>query len=145
MLPLAEIHLTSETLRLLTLFEQVTGASARDVVDEEDRFTFVVDEQFVGRALGKGAGNLKRLRDVLQRDVEMVGYSATAEGFVKNLFHRFKIEKLEIQDRGDGARVARVRVDAADKGKAIGRGGRNVQLARALASRHHNITDVILE
>ena len=32
-----------------------------------------------------------------------------------------------------------------EKGKAIGKGGRNIQLARTLLKRHHSVADVSIE
>jgi N utilization substance protein A len=139
-----EIRLDADTLRLFMLFERMTGAQLKDIVDEPDRIVFVVDEGHVGRAVGKGANNLKRLREVLNKDVEIIGYAADREQFVKNLFHRFTREEIHLETRS-GVEVARVKIDARETGKAIGRGGRNVQLARMLAQRHHNLRDVIVE
>lgn len=142
---MTEIRLDQETLRLFALFENVTRARARDVVEEEDRKTFVVDEGDVGKAVGRGAANLKRLRELLNIDVDVVGYAEDKRKFIENIFHRFKVESIEFQERGEKGEVVRVKVDAQEKGRAIGKGGRNVGLARTLAKRHHAIEDVIIE
>ncbi len=142
---MAEIHLNADTLRLLALFEALTGAPARDVLEEEDRYIFVVEQGQIGRAIGKGGINLNRVRDKLQKDVDLVEHATTPEDFMKSLFHRFKVQSIEIHERKDGEKVAKIKIDPADKGKAIGRGGRNVQLVRTLADRHHGLKDVILE
>lgn len=142
---MTEIKLDQETLRLFALFEKVTRARARDVVEEEDRKTFVVDEGQVGKAVGRGAQNLKRLRDLLDVDIDVVGYAEEPEKFIRNIFHRFKVESVEFKPRGDQGEVAHVTVDAAEKGKAIGKAGRNVNMARTLAKRHHDIVDVVIE
>lgn len=142
---MAEIKLDADTLRLMTLFENVTTASVRDCVEEEDRITFVVGDGEVGKAIGKQGANLHKLRDILKKDVEVVGWSADRQKFLQNLFHRYKVEKIEVQERGDGSVRARVKVDPREKGRAIGREGRNIKLARELARRHHNVDDVSLD
>ncbi|HET6404275.1 MAG TPA: NusA-like transcription termination signal-binding factor, partial [Candidatus Thermoplasmatota archaeon] len=98
----------------------------------------------VGRALGKGAMNLKRLRESLGKEVVLLGYAADREQFLKNVFHRFKVEGVEWEDR-NGDIIAHVKIPQEDKGKAIGKGGRNIQLARMLMKRHHTVADVSLE
>jgi len=140
-----EFVMDADTLRVIQLFENVTGARVRDVVEEPDRTTFLVEEGQVGRAIGKGASHLKLLREHLKKDVEIVGFAADRAQFVKNLFHRFTVESITFEARGDKGDVAKVRIPQADKGKAIGKGGRNVTLARALAARHANVADVVVE
>lgn len=142
---MVEIVLDAETLRLLTVFDRVTGTRVKDVLEEPDRVTFVVESKDLGRAIGKGAIHLKRLREILGKDVELFGYSEDPVQFVRNLFHRFEIQDVALESRPDGKSAARVRLDPKDKGRAIGKGGRNVSLARTLAQRHHGLADVALE
>ena len=141
---MVEIKLDAETLRIFAMFEGLTKASLKDVIDEEDRIIFVVDEGQVGRAVGKGAANLKRLRENMQKEVVLIGYAADREQMLKNVFHRFKVEGVEWEDR-NGDIIAHVTVPSEEKGKAIGKGGRNIQMVRMLMKRHHQVADVSLE
>jgi N utilization substance protein A len=141
---MVDIKLDAETLRTFAMFEGMTGAELKDVIEEEDRIVFVVVEGQVGRAVGKGAINLKRLRETLQKEVVLLGFAEEREQFLKNVFHRFKVEKVEWEDR-NGDIIAHVSIPQEEKGKAIGKGGRNIQLARMLMKRHHQIADVSLE
>jgi N utilization substance protein A len=142
---MAQFVMDADTLRVIQLFEGVTGARVRDIVEEEDRTTFVVEEGEVGKAIGKGASHLKQMRDLVKKDVEIIGFAADRETFLKNVFHRFTVESVTFEPRGDKGDIAKVKVPQSEKGKAIGKGGRNVQLARALAQRHHGVVDVVLE
>ncbi|MHB8605317.1 MAG: NusA-like transcription termination signal-binding factor [Thermoplasmatota archaeon] len=142
---MVEFVMDADTLRVIQLFENLTGARVKDVVEEKDRTTFLVEEGQVGKAIGKGAANIKLLREHLKKDIEIVGYSKDREQFVKNLFHRFAVESVAFEARGEQGEIAKVKVPDAEKGKAIGKGGRNVALARALASRHADVIDVVLE
>ena len=141
---MVEIKLDAETLRIFAMFEGLTRASLKDVLDEEDRIIFVVEEGHIGKAIGKGAQNLKRLRENLGKEVVLIGYAADREAFIKNVFHKFKVESIEWEDR-NGDIIAHVKVPQEEKGKAIGKGGRNIQLARTLLKRHHAVADVSVE
>jgi transcription termination/antitermination protein NusA len=141
---MVEIKLDADTLRVFSMFERMTGAELKDVIEEEDRIIFVVVEGQVGRAVGKGAINLKRLRETLGKEVNLYGYAADREQFLKNVFHRFKVESVEWEDR-NGDIIAHVKLPQEEKGKAIGKGGKNIQLARMLMKRHHQVADVSLE
>lgn len=141
---MVDIKLDADTLRVFAMFERTTGAELKDVYEEEDRIVFVVVEGQVGRALGKGAVNLKRLRETLGKEVVLIGYAAEREAFLKNVFHRFTVESVEWEDR-NGDIIAHVKVPQEEKGKAIGKAGRNIQLARMLMKRHHSVADVSVE
>lgn len=141
---MVEIKLDAETLRTFAMFERSTGAELKDVIEEDDRIIFVVVEGQVGRALGKGAMNLKRLRETLQKEVVLLGYAADREQFLKNVLHRHKVENVEWEDR-NGDIIAHVKIPQEEKGKAIGKGGRNIQMVRMLMKRHHQVADVSLE
>jgi N utilization substance protein A len=141
---MVEIKLDADTLRTFAMFEGMTRASLKDVMDEEDRIVFVVEEGHLGRAIGKGAQNLKRLRESMNKEVVLIGFAADREAFLKNVFHRFKVEGVEWEDR-NGDIIAHVKIPQEEKGKAIGKGGRNIQLARALMKRHFQVADVSLE
>jgi N utilization substance protein A len=141
---MVEIKLDADTLRVFSMFERLTGAELKDVIEEEDRIVFVVVEGQVGRAVGKGAINLKRLRETLGKEIALFGYAEDREQFLKNVFHRFKVEGVEWEDR-NGDIIAHVKLPQEEKGKAIGKGGKNIQLARMLMKRHHQVADVSLE
>ena len=141
---MVEIKLDADTLRIFAMFEGLTRASLKDVIDEEERIVFVVDEGQIGRAIGKGAINLRRLRENLGKEVVLIGFAADREAFLKNVFHKFTIESIEWEDR-NGDIIAHVKVPQEEKGKAIGKGGRNIQLARTLLKRHHQVADVSVE
>lgn len=141
---MVEIKLDADTLRVFSMFERLTGAELKDVIEEEDRIVFVVVEGQVGRAVGKGAINLKRLRETLGKEIFLYGYAADREQFLKNVFHRHQVESVEWEDR-NGDIIAHVKLPQEEKGKAIGKGGKNIQLARMLMKRHHQVADVSLE
>ena len=82
-----EIKLSSEELKLIALFQKITRATARDVVEDEklNRLIFVVNEGKMGLAIGKGGVNIKNLQNIIKRPVELVEYSSEPEVFLKNM------------------------------------------------------------
>ena len=88
--------------------------------------------------LGK---NVAKLRRLMGRDILVVEFSEVPETFIANVFRNYDVKKVEIEQRGD-MKHATVTVSATLKGKAIGRGGRNLRIARDLISRHFPIESV---
>ena len=70
------IKLTTDQMRLISLFQNVTKTTARDCLDDEkqNKIIFVVNEGKMGLAIGKGGSNIKSLQNVLKRNVELIEY-----------------------------------------------------------------------
>jgi N utilization substance protein A len=139
-----EIKLTSDELRLMSLFQSVTSATARDcIVDEKmDRVIFVVNKGQMGLAIGKGGSTIKQLQNVVAKKIELVEYSDDAAEFIRNMLNADMVNDVRISDRSDGSKQAVVTVDQRKKGAVVGREGRNAEKARLLAKRYFQITNV---
>ena len=138
---MANVTFTEDTLRYVAFFQSETHTTVVDCVDDEKRLIFVVQEGDLGRAIGKGGENIARLRQKMRKEILVVELSADPETFVRNVFRAYGVKKVEIEDRG-GVRHATVTVNATEKGRAIGREGRNLRVWRDLIARHHDITSV---
>ena len=70
------IKLSTDQMRLMSLFQNVTKATARDCVEDEtqDKIIFVVQEGKMGLAIGKGGSNIKSLKNIIKRNVELIEY-----------------------------------------------------------------------
>jgi N utilization substance protein A len=139
-----EIKLTSDELRLMSLFQSITSATARDcIVDEKmDRVIFVVNKGQMGLAIGKGGSTIKQLQNVIARKIELVEYSDDPAEFVRNMLNADMVNDVRISERGDGTMQAVVTVDQRKKGAVVGREGRNAEKARLLAKRYFQITNL---
>jgi N utilization substance protein A len=136
-----EITFTEETLRYITLFENMTKARVRDCMETEDKLVYVVDPGQANRAVGKGGENVIRLKNTTGKNIQVVEFSDDAETFIKNVFYNYGPEKVEIETRGTIVH-ATVTVDPAVKGRAIGKNGKNLKIARDLVNRHHNVQSI---
>ena len=136
------IKLTSEQMRLMSLFQRVTKSTARDCVEDEkkDRIIFVVGSGKMGLAIGRGGVNIKSLQNMIKRNVELVEFHEEPEKFLKNLLNNKLVADVEIVDSPDGTRQAKVTVDPGKKGIVVGREGRNAEKARLLAKRYFDIS-----
>jgi N utilization substance protein A len=141
---MTEIKLTSDELRLMSLFQSVTSATARDcIVDEKmDRVIFVVNKGQMGLAIGKGGSTIKQLQNVVAKKIELVEFSDNPAEFIRNMLNADMVNDVRISDRSDGTRQAVVTVDQRKKGAVVGREGRNAEKARLLAKRYFQITNV---
>jgi len=141
-----KIRLTSEEMSYIALFENVTGAVATDcIIDEErDRIIFVVKPGDVGLAIGKHGSRIKLVKNMVQKDIEIVEYADNPEAFIRNSFAPARIKEIRITDRLDNKKVAVVMVENKDKGIAIGKSGKTAERTRFLAKRYFQIDNVVI-
>ena len=141
-----EIKLTTDQIRLLSLFQNVTRATARDCVEDEkqNRVIFVVNSGEMGLAIGKGGSHIKTLQNMIKKNVELVEYNADPITFLKNILNTKLISEIKLNKRSDGSSQAIVIVDPQKKGIVVGREGRNAEKARLLAKRYFNISHVLI-
>ena len=123
------VKLTGDELQFMKGFSQITGVMPWDCVIEGDRLIFVVKEGKVGQVIGKGGANIKQVK---------------AENFVRNALAPANIKKVSIVENKSGKTVSIVDVSPEDRGRVIGKNGRNIERARILVKRHFGIEDIIL-
>ena len=140
------IKLTTDQMRLISLFQNVTKATARDCLDDEkqDRVIFVVNEGKMGLAIGKGGSNIKSLQNILKRNVELVEHFDDPIKFLKNILNPKFVNEVKLDTKPDGSSQATIIVEHGKKGLVVGREGRNAEKARLLAKRYFNISSVLI-
>ena len=140
------IKLTTDQMRMMSLFQNVTGATARDCVEDEkqDRVIFVVNTGKMGLAIGKGGIHIKSLQNIVKKSVELVEFDEDPARFLTNLLNSKLVSEVKINTRTDGSKQAIIMVDPRKKGIVVGREGRNAEKARLLAKRYFDITSVLI-
>jgi N utilization substance protein A len=139
------ITFSEEEMRYISLLEMVSGVKARDCIlsEEENRLVFLVEKELVGLCVGKNGCHIKKLRKLLGKEVEVVGYSENPEEFLRLLFAPVQLSSLTLTEE-DGKRVAVLEVRPQEKGLAIGKAGARIKRAKKLAQRNCGIQNIII-
>ncbi|WCM38030.1 NusA-like transcription termination signal-binding factor [Saccharolobus islandicus] len=140
-----EIKLTPEEIRYISLFQEVTRANVRDCIidNENNRIIFLVDSKDMGVAIGKSGINVKKLRKIIGKDIELVAYSDNLEELVKNLMSPARVRSVKVVNTSSKKSVY-INIDPQDKGLAIGKNGRNVARAKLILKRYMDIDNVVI-
>jgi N utilization substance protein A len=144
---MAEIKFNDQSLRYITLFENITRTSVKDCIEHSEKLYFIVNPGMLSKAIGKNASNVKKLRRLFKKNIEIIEYSPKIEVFIQNIFHDFKINEIKMEERSSGDRkqqVAFVSVDVRQKGKIIGRDSKNLNLAKEILNRYTPIDIIIV-
>lgn len=139
-----KIKLGSEELGLISLFQNVTGATARDcIIDEDiDRVIFIINKGEMGLAIGKNGSAIKNTQNKVGKSVELVEYSDDPKKFIINSLNSKFISEVRFSKKMDGNKIATVFVDPKRKGAVVGRDGKNAEKARLLAKRYFQISNI---
>ena len=143
---MSEDRITVEELKYMSIFSEVTGATVyRCLIDgESGKLYFLVKRGDQGRAVGRNGRNIKVLSELFKRQIEVFEYSDDITEMVKNLFPGVEIQKVDVIERGEG-KIVNVTVKEEDKGKAIGRDGRNVKRARMILGKLFNVSKLTIK
>jgi N utilization substance protein A len=129
------VKLSTDSIRNIAAFEDVTQIHAHDCLITEDCVYFLVDPDKVGLAIGKNGVVIRELRRVFGKTVRVFGRYETPELFVRNAFPHVKSV-----DTSNG-RIT-VSIPEEDRVSAIGKNGRNIKAIRELMERHFPIKDL---
>ena len=138
-------RLGPEELRYIALFQDITGATVMDCIidDEFDRVIYVVKAEDMGKAIGRRGANARKLAELLKRNVEIIEYAETLEDMVKTLFKGVNIVRMNLIEKND-KKILYINVPLEQKGRAIGRNGKNIKKARMILARLFDIDHVSL-
>ena len=131
------IKYDSDLIKLITLFESMTGASVKDCI-ADDKLTFVVEENEMGKAIGKHGSNIKRMEGLLKKGVRLVEFNDDVCKFVANLVYPSKADDI----REENGVVSIYVRDAKAKGIIIGRNRHRISMVNSIAKRYFDVEEV---
>jgi len=132
----------TDTIRLMTLFENMTGAPVKDCIVDENAIYYVIEEGKVGIAIGKNGSSVKHAEKMVGKTIKLFEFSAELAKFVKNLVPQANDIKIK---QGENGVLVEVHVEKKNRAIVIGRDGRNLKLFKELLQRTHNITDLLIK
>lgn len=138
------LKITEKEWRYIAIFEQLTDVEVLDYVELDDLAVFVVRKGEVGKAVGKGGRKLTDLSHLLGgKRIKVVEHSDDLREFLVNAMQPASVKDVEVVER-DGKVTAIVKVPDEEKGKAIGKGGKNLKVVRELVRRHFKVERLVL-
>ena len=141
------IKLSANEIRYIALFENMTGAMVKDCIidDEHGKVTFVVKNGDMGLAIGNGGSSVSKVQRAVDKGVEIIELDDDPIQFIKNVLSPAKVQSVKISQKQSGKKIATVTADNTNKRIAIGKNGINIERAKLLANRQHNIDNIILK
>ena len=141
------IKFGANEIRFIALFENMTGAMVKDCIidDDNNKVTFVVKKGDMGLAIGKRGSTVSKVQKAVGRGVEIIELDDDPVQFIRNILSPAELKTVKVSTRKSGEKIATVTTDNTNKRIAIGKNGINIERAKLLANRLHNIDNIILK
>ena len=136
------VILTTETIKLINLFESITHVPVKDCLIENNTVYFLVEEGTIKKAIGNNGISVKTIEALIKRHVRIYEYSRDLLKFIKNLIPQAR--DIRIKHNGESI-IAEVRVDNNLNPMVIGREGRNIKVIKEFLKRNHNVKDLLVK
>ncbi|MBT4870492.1 MAG: KH domain-containing protein [Candidatus Diapherotrites archaeon] len=112
------MKLSMDDILLMNAMSKVSGVDAKDCIEQNGMISYLVKGSEVGKAIGKGALNVKKLEQSLKKRVEILGFYEKADKMVTKTFD---VEAEEVNKK-NGKLI--VKLDALNKKKVFSNSGR---------------------
>jgi len=113
----------ADTIMIMSSFEKITRAKLKDCFMNRDRMVFVVENGYLGAALGRNKENVDRLEKALNRKIKIMEFNPDVLIFVKNLLYPLRALSIE----GDSGIITIKGPDTKTKGLMIGAKAQNLR------------------
>lgn len=94
-----KIKYDSSSMQLISMFERMTSAKLKDAFEIDNLQVFVVKPGFIGKAVGKKGANVKKLADMLKKNIKIIEYNPKIEVFAKNVTFPIIPAKIEYDQK----------------------------------------------
>ena len=131
------IRYSADIIQYISIFESLTNSKVKDCIANEG-ILFVIEENDMGRAIGKGGSNIKRVEAMLKKNIRLVEFSNDIARFLQNLI--YPVEAKEIKNENGIVSISCY--DMKSKGKIIGRDRHNIKWINDVVKRYFDISEV---
>ena len=138
------VELTNDDLLYFSEFEKITGTMPVDYVNMPTILIFLVEQQHLGKCIGKQGSTIQKLKDRFRKKVVVMPNVSDVEMFVKWYFNNITVVSTEVQNIMGESNVI-VRIDEKDRGLAIGRDGERIKALKEILKTKFNGATVQLK
>ena len=133
------MRIGSQEIQYLNAFQTISRANAKDCLVGANSISFVVSEGQMGKTIGKKGSTIKRLRQALQKNVELFEHKKSVESFLQNAFPEILFEGFEKKREGEKT-VITAKINTENKKKIMNDAGK-IKRVKELAKRNYGIDD----
>jgi len=124
-------------MKYMQLFESLTRAKLKDCINN-GQLIFIVEENEIGKAIGKKGSNVKRIEELLKKRIKIVEFNPDVKQFIRNF-----VLPLQVKDINEENNIITITgPDTKTKGLLIGRERKNLENLKSIVKRYFEIEDI---
>lgn len=132
------MKLNNESIKLINLFEVLTGARVKDCYINNDKVMFIVEHGDIRKVVSNSGSKIKKLEAMIKKKVKIVEYSDDIVEFLKSYVS--PIKAVSIETKND---VVEIKVeDMRERGILIGRDRKNLESLKSITRKYFNIEEI---
>ena len=132
-----KIKYSLDIIQYISFFESLTGAKVKDCIANE-RILFIVHENEMGKAIGKNGSNIKRIENMMKKNIRLAEFSNDIVQFIQNLINPLRVKEIK-QEEG----IVNIYCpDTKTKGMLIGRDRHNINHLNDVVKRYFDIKEI---
>ncbi len=128
-----KVILNEQIIKSINLFQNITGSSVIDCIDEGEDLYFVVASGQYGLSVGKGGMKIRNAEKMFKKSIRIFEYSDDIQQFIRNAIP--EAQEISVNDKS-----IEVKIRPQDRMKVIGRGGRNIKIMNRFLERLFGMT-----
>jgi len=132
---LARVKLDQDTFGLSSIMERITRARVKSCFKEDDTIYFIVDVGELGKAIGKGGINIKRVQQEFGKKIKVIEYRNDPVSFTRNVIYPVKVEEIVLENDEVIIKDSNKKI----KGQIIGRDRSNLNFINKVVKRFFNV------
>ena len=133
-----KIVFDQSAMKFISLCEQITGATVKDCIVEENLVLFVIKEGEMSKAIGKKGFNVKRLEHAIKKKIKMVEFHTEVTTFVANLVAPAKVKDISVEN----GIITIAAADLTSRGLIIGREAKHLRFYESVVQRFFDINEI---
>ncbi len=126
------------SMKFMVLFETMTKANLKDCIINDDIIFFIVEENQIGKAIGKQGSNIRNLQKALKRRIKIIEYSNDLIKFINNFIYPIKAKDIKNED----GVIKIMTPDIESRGVLIGKNATNLRSFESVVKRYFPIEEI---
>jgi len=127
-----------DSINLRVLFENTSGIQLKDCIVKEDKVIYITKGGDIGKAVGKNGINVKKVANLVKKNLKVVEFSEDLTQFIKNYIYPIVPESVSLEDK-----IVKIKINGMkEKGIIIGRESKNLKELKDVISKYFKIVDI---
>ena len=127
-----------DSINLRVLFENTSGIQLKDCIVKEDKVIYITKGGDIGKAVGKNGINVKKVANLVKKNLKVVEFSEDLTQFIKNYIYPIIPESVSLEDK-----TVKIKINGMkEKGIVIGRESKNLKELKDVVSKYFKVLDI---